>query len=757
MKLKKRIFSAVIAFMLILTTVNLMAFAQNSNGLNGSGTQDDPYLISSASQLTELNGKRDVYVELTQDIDLSQVIATDAGDWYDFYITDFSGTIDGKGHKLYNFGYNTAFIGNFYGGELKNLTLEANGNPCGLVFNGDKGGTYNYTDINLTGYVKYSTDNNNEALLMTYASGDVTLTRVHNSADIESPTYNGLFIGSSSYANSHYTLTDCTYSGYAIMEQPGIVFANGFLFGENLLGENPTSTLTVTNCKITGTVLGTKAAPHYLSCVSFPSDGSADALEAKVAAGFTKTGTIDKTTPLTGYSFELNSDGKLRITVTDENSQIGSFQVVSRKYATMYLPSGINAGTQLVNVSETIPVKAGTTTYYSSLGKVQFYDGTDGELGTTGVNGSLNITKKDGKIGYLLSNLKLSDDYIYKFGAFDSQNNWATSDALVYVYNTEGKLINIVNGPTSAEFTVPELSVTANEADTLSSVAAPEGYTWVDGNVKVVAGGQICFAKKDNTVIPVNVNGTPLPKAEVPVIDPNQPVEEIKAGATADTKEVLEGIINGAVNGSSEIVGADLQNKIDAAAAAGQQIVISLEIQLQNKSEVEQETVTKIEALLNKSATETTTLTVAQYFDISVLVQADQSILGNITDLKGNTLTLQIAIPDSLIAEGRTFKVLRVHEGTAELLDATLNGNLLTFETDRFSTYALVAVDKSSTTPSTSDNETTSSSSTGNQDSAAEVPTTGQSNIPLVAAIVLLLSMSGLIAFGYKNSTRSKK
>ena len=166
---------------------------------------------------------------------------------------------------------------------------------------------------------------------------------------------------------------------------------------------------------------------------------------------------------------------------------------------------------------------------------------------------------------------------------------------------------------------------------------------------------------------------------------------------------------------------------------------------------------TKIEALLNKSATETTTLTVAQYFDISVLVQADQSILGNITDLKGNTLTLQIAIPDSLIAEGRTFKILRVHEGTAELLDATLNGNLLTFETDRFSTYALVAVDKSSTTPSTSDNETTSSSSTGNQDSAAKVPTTGQSNIPLVAAIILLLSMSGLIAFGYKNSTRLKK
>ncbi len=756
MKLKKRIFSAVIAFMLILTTVNLMAFAQNSNGLNGSGTQDDPYLISSASQLTELNGKRDVYVELTQDIDLSQVIATDAGDWYDFYITDFSGTIDGKGHKLYNFGYNTAFIGNFYGGELKNLTLEANENPCGLVFNGDKGGTYNYTDINLTGYVKYSTDNNNEALLMTYASGDVTLTRVHNSADIESPTYNGLFIGYSPFENSNYMLDSCTYSGDAIMKEPGIVFANGSYIS-HLLGDEPSSTLTVENCEISGTILGTSAKPHYLSCVSFPSDGSANALEAEVANGFTKTGTIDKTTPLTGYSFELNSGGKLRITVTDENSQIGSFQVVSKKYATMYLPSGINAGTQLVNVSETIPVKAGTTTYYSSLGKIQFYDGTDGELGTTGINGSLKITKKDGKIGYLLSNLKLNDSYVYKFGAFNSENNWATSDALVYVYNTEGKLINIVNGPTSAEFTVPELSVTANEADTLSSVTAPEGYTWVDGNVKVVAGGQICFAQKDNTVVPVNVTGNPLPIAEVPVIDPNKPVEEVVAGATEDTKKVLEGIINGAVNGSSEIVGADLQNKIDAAAAAGQQIVISLEIQPQNKSEVEQETVTKIEALLNKSATETTTLTVAQYFDISVLVQADQSILGNITDLKGKTLTLQIAIPDSLIAEGRTFKILRVHEGTAELLDATLNGNLLTFETDRFSTYALVAVDKSSTTPSTSDNETTSSSSTGNQDSAAEVPTTGQSNIPLVAAIVLLLSMSGLIAFGYKNSTRSKK
>lgn len=68
-----------------------------------------------------------------------------------------------------------------------------------------------------------------------------------------------------------------------------------------------------------------------------------------------------------------------------------------------------------------------------------------------------------------------------------------------------------------------------------------------------------------------------------------------------------------------------------------------------------------------------------------------------ITDT-GTEITITMAIPDDIdqqVPEGftRTYNVIRVHDGNAEVLPSKQNGNQLTFRTSKFSTYAVTYVD----------------------------------------------------------------
>lgn len=67
-----------------------------------------------------------------------------------------------------------------------------------------------------------------------------------------------------------------------------------------------------------------------------------------------------------------------------------------------------------------------------------------------------------------------------------------------------------------------------------------------------------------------------------------------------------------------------------------------------------------------------------------------------ITDT-GTEITITMAIPKDIpqVANGftRTYNVVRVHDGNAEVLPSEQNGNQLTFKTSKFSTYAVTYVD----------------------------------------------------------------
>ena len=97
-----------------------------------------------------------------------------------------------------------------------------------------------------------------------------------------------------------------------------------------------------------------------------------------------------------------------------------------------------------------------------------------------------------------------------------------------------------------------------------------------------------------------------------------------------------------------------------------------------------------IEELLNNIVAENKTNTIIQYFDINVILSATTTngntiTLGNITQLD-KPITFTVAIPEDLMKEGRTFYVIRVHDGKAEKLETAENEDgTLTFKTDKFS------------------------------------------------------------------------
>lgn len=82
---------------------------------------------------------------------------------------------------------------------------------------------------------------------------------------------------------------------------------------------------------------------------------------------------------------------------------------------------------------------------------------------------------------------------------------------------------------------------------------------------------------------------------------------------------------------------------------------------------------------------------VAQYLDVSILLKANQQTVGNITKLD-HPITLIVNVSDQLVQKSSEFDILRVHGGEVDQLGSYKNGTV-TFETDKFSTYALIYKD----------------------------------------------------------------
>ena len=97
--------------------------------------------------------------------------------------------------------------------------------------------------------------------------------------------------------------------------------------------------------------------------------------------------------------------------------------------------------------------------------------------------------------------------------------------------------------------------------------------------------------------------------------------------------------------------------------------------------------------MLNKQTPSNAKLDTIVPLDINLYSVDENGVQTKITSLN-SPITINMYLPDDVvnsIKNAKTIKVARFHGGVLTMLDATLNGNILTFKTDKFSTYAIVA------------------------------------------------------------------
>ena len=101
------------------------------------------------------------------------------------------------------------------------------------------------------------------------------------------------------------------------------------------------------------------------------------------------------------------------------------------------------------------------------------------------------------------------------------------------------------------------------------------------------------------------------------------------------------------------------------------------------------------------------------YLDINLFKQIGNNDQVKITETN-EKIKVTFEIPEELLNTAdnitRTFYIVRIHDGIAEKIDAKVEDNKISFETDRFSTYALTYTDtvkaetSENTNPKTGDN-----------------------------------------------------
>ena len=86
--------------------------------------------------------------------------------------------------------------------------------------------------------------------------------------------------------------------------------------------------------------------------------------------------------------------------------------------------------------------------------------------------------------------------------------------------------------------------------------------------------------------------------------------------------------------------------------------------------------------------------TVGRYLDVSLFKQVGNDTAEKVTTTNGK-LKISLLVPEDLRKSGRKFVIVRVHKGTATVLEGTYDEKnyTFTFETDRFSSYAIAYQD----------------------------------------------------------------
>lgn len=238
--------------------------------------------------------------------------------------------------------------------------------------------------------------------------------------------------------------------------------------------------------------------------------------------------------------------------------------------------------------------------------------------------------------------------------------------------------------------------------------------------------------------------------------------QETEQAIGSETAKVVGNILSG--NASKEVVSEETATKVAEAIESGKTVQAQLVVKEMTTEEVEQITTTDKKAIEDKIATELGEDANLQYLDLSIVLKADDEELGTLNKLE-EEITITVAIPEELKAEGRTYKVIRNHNGVVEVLDTIVNDDgTISFKTDRFSTYALAYADNEETntnpnpsTPSTDNNKDTNTNTNTNQSNNtpstdSKAPQTGDNNLVMVYVVICLVALAAVVVTKKRNA-----
>lgn len=396
---------------------------------------------------------------------------------------------------------------------------------------------------------------------------------------------------------------------------------------------------------------------------------------------------------------------------------------------------------------------------------------------------------------YVKNNWTEAKDHVsIEGGTFSSDVTKYVAEGLK-AYPVADNEYKVVPETTGIKLSDENINIAKGKAVTLTATLEPEGaidkITWssskktvatvdVNGKVTAVAPGKATItAQTENYTATCEVTVYEVESdVEAPVIDTSEPVDEVTVGikdkeSQQNISNTMTSIVDGIIN-KKEVTSvsggtvANIKNAIDK----GQ--VISTEVQVTPVKETEVSAQDK--KVLEDHIDEN--VNIAQYLDINILVKAADQVIGEINQLN-KEITFTVAIPEDLMKEGRTFYVIRVHDGKAEKLETVENEDgTLAFKTDKFSTYALAYEDaqESITTPITPvqpaqpgqsqddikgetvvtpDNNQQVTNTHNTQETAKEPKTGDTSNIALYGAMALIsLGLVGAIVLKKKVSEK---
>ena len=296
--MKKKLFSLLLTLCLVMALVPMAAFAEEAPSFGGgTGTQQDPWLITSQADLIALaeflnSGNAETfdtdenanignchgyYFKQTADIDLTGVMWEPIGYSGTYY---FAGNYDGDGHTISNAtstgrndadGFATAGIfgwvafGSVENLHVKNANFVATGQNNYSYVGGIAGVCYgssikNCSVVNSSLESKRNNNNNCAGSIVGYSTGGTFEKCAAENNQVKTMAYGGGFVGEVDddlkYGAGTSTFTNCYTANCSVSSKTddvqGVSLVGGFV------GEMTDSALTVNNCYVYRAMLSTE-------------------------------------------------------------------------------------------------------------------------------------------------------------------------------------------------------------------------------------------------------------------------------------------------------------------------------------------------------------------------------------------------------------------------------------------------------------------------------------------------------------------